>query len=91
MDITGFEQEHLARRALMFRPPTVELLNPLLGNAHQIAVMPMRVVGVAPEMRAQRLDAGVGILGQVDPVVSGHAAPEKRVAELLNAGVEGGD
>ncbi|MNT89226.1 hypothetical protein D3C72_2299250 [compost metagenome] len=65
------------------------MLDPLLGDAHQITVVPVRVVGVALEMRAQGLDAGVGILGQVDPVVRRHAAPVGRIAELFNARTEG--
>ncbi|MNG29634.1 hypothetical protein D3C84_1151000 [compost metagenome] len=65
------------------------MLDPLLGDAHQIAVMPVRVVGVAFEMRAQGLDAGVGVLGQVDPVVSAHGVPAKRFAGLFNALIEG--
>jgi hypothetical protein len=39
-------------------------------------------------MRAQGLDAGVGILGQVDPVVGGHVAPVGRIASVLNDGGE---
>lgn len=35
------------------------------------------------EMRAQRLDAGVSILGEVDPVANSHAAPVGRKADLL--------
>jgi hypothetical protein len=41
----------------------------------------MRIVSVALQMRAQGLDAGVGGLGQVDPVVSGHRAPVKPIAD----------
>ncbi|MNP20615.1 hypothetical protein D3C76_1131910 [compost metagenome] len=90
MNITRLEQEHLARCALVPGPPAVELLDPLLGNAHQIAVMPVWIVGMAFKMRAQRLDAGVGVLGQIKPVVAGHAAPSRRITQLFNA-LGGGD
>ncbi len=74
VDFPRFQQEHLARRALVPGPAAVELLHPLLGDAHQVAVVPVRVIGVAGEMGPQGLDAGVGILGQVDPVGRGHGA-----------------
>ncbi|MCY1186515.1 hypothetical protein D9M73_273940 [compost metagenome] len=90
MDVTGLEQKHLARRALVPGPSAIELLDPLLGDAHQITVMPVRVVGVTYEMRAQGLDAGVGVLGQIKPVVAGHAAPSRRITQLFNA-LGGGD
>jgi hypothetical protein len=35
-------------------------------------------------MGAQGFDAGVGVLSQVDPVVMGHAAPAKRIADLFD-------
>jgi hypothetical protein len=85
MNVARLEQEHLARRALVPGPATVELLHPLLGDAHQVAVVPVRIVGVPLEMRAQGLDAGVGVLGQVDPVSTRHAAPVRRIAGLFNA------
>jgi len=51
---------------------TVELLQTLLGVAHQIGVVPVRVIGMALEMGAQGLDAGLGVLLQLDPVIVGH-------------------
>ncbi|MNV74953.1 hypothetical protein D3C71_1682100 [compost metagenome] len=55
------------------------MLHPLLGDTHQIAVMPVRVVGMALEMRTQGLDAGIGVLGQIEPVVRSHAAPARQI------------
>lgn len=49
----------------------------------------VRVVGMTFEMRAQGLDAGIGILGQFNPVLRSHAAPAGRLAELFNAWAKG--
>ena len=40
----------------------MELLHALFGEADQVAVVEVRIVGVAFEMGADRLDAGFGIL-----------------------------
>ncbi|MNG23869.1 hypothetical protein D3C84_1085250 [compost metagenome] len=85
MDVPRLEQKHLARRALVFGPTTIELLDSLLGDAHQITVMPVRIVGMALKMRAQCLDAGVGVLGEVEPVIRAHAAPVRRNSGSFNA------
>ncbi|MNO41766.1 hypothetical protein D3C76_319430 [compost metagenome] len=71
MDFTGLQQEYVPRRAAMAYSPAIELLHTLLGNANQEAVVPVRVVGMPDEMRADRLDAGVGVLLEVDPVAHG--------------------
>ena len=71
MDFTGFQQEYVPRRAAMAYSPAIELLHTLLGNVNQEAVVPVRVVGMSDEMRADRLDAGVGVLLEVDPVAHG--------------------
>lgn len=63
----------------MAHAPTVELLYALFGDAHQVAVVPMGVIRMAFEMRAQGLDAGVGVLGQVDPIVRRHTTPRRKV------------
>jgi hypothetical protein len=42
----------------------------------------MRVVGVAGEMRADRLDAGVGVLSEVDPVAHGNPGDEGKVLTI---------
>src|SRR5690606_12582188 len=55
----------------------IELLNALLRYPHQIAVMPMRVVSVAFKMRTNRLDAGLIVLLEVDPVGGAHGFPPK--------------
>jgi hypothetical protein len=44
------------------RAAAIELLNALLGKAKQIRVMPVRIVGMALEMRTQRFDFGAGVL-----------------------------
>jgi hypothetical protein len=45
----------------------VELLHTLFGEADQVAVVPVRVVGMPDEMRTNDLDAGIGILSEVNP------------------------
>jgi len=72
VQLAGFEQKHLPRRAAVQRPATVKLLHALFGEADQVAVMEMRVVGMPFEMRTDRLDAGFGILLQIDPVIGTH-------------------
>jgi len=72
MDLAGLEQEHLPRRAAVQFPAAVELLDALLGEADQVAFVKVRVVGVAFEMGTDRLDAGLGILLQIDPVMRTH-------------------
>ena len=67
MDIAGFEEEGLSRHAAEQRTAAMELLHALLGETDQVAVVPVRVVGVPLEMRADHLDAGIGILLEVDP------------------------
>ena len=46
----------------------VKLLHALLRHADQIAVVPVRIVGVAGEMRADGLDAVQGVAAQIYPV-----------------------
>lgn len=41
-----------------------------LDKAHPLVVMPVRIVSVPLEMRAQGLDASVGAMGQIDPTVT---------------------
>ncbi len=72
MKLAGFEQKDLAGRAAVQCPAAMELLNALFGEADQVAFMKMRVVGMAFEMRTDRLDAGFGILVQIDPVIGPH-------------------
>lgn len=67
MDIAGFEEEGLPRHAAEQRTAAVKLLHTLLGEADQVAVVPVRVISVALEMRTDHLDAGIGILLEVDP------------------------
>ena len=46
---------------------------------HIGAVVPVRVVGMVLEMGADGLDAGVGVLGEINPVGGGHGVgPGKR-------------
>ncbi|KAF0802706.1 hypothetical protein A6D6_03957 [Alcanivorax xiamenensis] len=68
MDIAGFQQDHLARRALMAGAPQVKPLYALLGEPDGVGIMPMRVVSVAFEMGAQALDPGSRIEGQINPI-----------------------
>jgi len=70
MELARLEQDGLARCAHMLHPSAVKLLHALFGHAHQEAVVPVRIIGMPPEMRADRLDTGVGILIKVDPVAS---------------------
>src|SRR5690606_41376747 len=64
------EQDGRGRCAHMLQPSAVKLLHALFGHAHQEAVVPVRIIGMPPEMRADRLNTGVGILSKVDPVAS---------------------
>ena len=75
VDVAGLEEEHLAGGADVALVAAAELLHTGLGVADQVGVVPVRIVGVALEMRTQALDAGVGILQQVDPVVFVHGLP----------------
>ena len=72
MDIAGFEEEGLAGHATEQRAAAMKLLHTLLGKADQVAVMPVWIVGVPLEMRADHLDAGIGILLEVDPRLRVH-------------------
>jgi hypothetical protein len=72
VDVARLEQKYLPRRAAVAHPAAVELLHTLFGDADQEAVVPVRVVGMADEMRTDRLDAGVGVLLEVDPVAHEH-------------------
>jgi len=65
VQLAGFEQKHLPWRAAVQRPAAVKLLNALFGEADQVAVMEVRVVGMTFEMRTDRLDTGLGILLQM--------------------------
>ena len=79
VEFPRLQQEHLPRHAVMAHAPAVELLHALFGHAYQVAVVPMGVIRMAFEMRAQGLDAGVGVLGQVDPIVRRHTTPRRKV------------
>lgn len=61
----------------MAHTATIELLHALLGDAHEKAVMPMRVVGMPLKMRANRFNPGIDILGQLDPVAFIHGKLQK--------------
>ncbi|ANI00974.1 hypothetical protein A8L59_15200 [Pseudomonas koreensis] len=73
MNVPGFEHEDFARGAVMPCPTAVEALHTLLGEADQVGLMPMRIVGVRVpgEMRVQGFDAGFPVVGKVDPVTHG--------------------
>lgn len=64
VDFPGFEQKDLSGRAVVDPLSAFELLHALLGEANQIAFVPVRIVSMPFEVRAQRLNAGVGILVQ---------------------------
>nr|VVM96027.1 hypothetical protein PS652_03038 [Pseudomonas fluorescens] len=72
VDFPRFQHEHLARGAEVLQLAAMKLLHALFGDTDQVTVVPVRVIGVALEMRAHRLDTGVGVLGEIDPVVAGH-------------------
>ena len=72
VDIAGLEEEGMSRHAAEQRTAAVELLHALLGETDQVAVVQVRVVGMALEMRADHLDAGIGILLEVDPRLRVH-------------------
>ena len=74
VDLPRFDQEYLAGGAVVSASAAVELLHADLGVADQVAVVPVRIVGVALEMGAQGLDPGLGVAGQVDPVSAPHRA-----------------
>ena len=76
VQFAGLQQKDLAGSAQVALAAAVELLQALLGVAHQIGVVPVRVIGMALEMGAQGFDAGLGVLLQLDPVIVGHG--EKR-------------
>ena len=72
MDLARLQQKHAAGSAAVLNASAIELLNPLLGDPHQIAVVPVRVIGMALKMGTQGFDAGFIVLSQIDPVVSSH-------------------
>ncbi len=72
VQLARLQQKDLPRGTQVALATAVELLDALLGVAHQIGVVPVRVIGMALEMGAQGLDAGVGVLLQLDPVIVGH-------------------
>ncbi len=67
MNVAGLEEEGLPRHAAEQGAAAIELLHALLCEADQVAVVPVRIVGMPLEMRADHLDAGIGILLEVDP------------------------
>ena len=73
MHLARLNQNDLARHAVVALPPAMKALHALLGKADQIGVVPMRVVGVTLKMSANRLNAGIGILLEIDPVAGVHA------------------
>ena len=75
VDLARLQQKRLTYNAAVQGPTAVELLNALLRKADEVAVMPMRIVGMAFEMRADGLDACFGIQLQVDPAAVIHVAP----------------
>jgi len=83
VQLAGFEQKHLPWCAAVQRPAAVKLLNALFGEADQVAVMEVRVVGMTLEVRTDRLDTGLGILLQIDPVSCTHDGSVKRKAAML--------
>lgn len=72
VDFPWLQHKYLARRTEMANTPAIELLHPLFGYPYQKAVMPMRIVGMPLEMGANRLNPGIGILGQLNPVACIH-------------------
>ena len=72
VDFTWLEHKDLARCTEMAHTPAIELLYALFRYPHQKAVMPMRIVGVSLKMGANRLNPGIGILGQLNPVACIH-------------------
>jgi hypothetical protein len=53
------------------RPTAVEALHALLGEADQVGLMPVRIVGMRMpgEMRVQGFDAGFPVVGKVDQLL----------------------
>ena len=72
VDFTRLEQKHVPRRTAMTHPAAVELLDALLGHSDEKTVMPVWIVGMPTEMRTNRLDPGIDILGERDPVAFVH-------------------
>ncbi|MNY56845.1 hypothetical protein D3C86_1929670 [compost metagenome] len=66
----------------------VELLRARQGNAHQIAVVPVRVEGVAFKVRFDRLNTCFRMLTQLKPVVC-HTSPSSQSALLALAFLSG--
>lgn len=62
----------------MAHAAAIELLHTLLGNADEEAVMPVRIVGMALKVSANRFNPGVDILGQLDPVAFIHEGSRVR-------------
>ncbi|MCY1527525.1 hypothetical protein D9M68_625930 [compost metagenome] len=72
MKLARLQQECLAGSAVVQDLAAMKLLHALLGKADQIAVMPMRVIGMPLEMGANGLDARFKVLVQVDPAMNAH-------------------
>ncbi len=62
------QHKYRAGAAAVLFTARVKLLHALLCHADQIAVVPVRIVGVAGEMRADSLDAVQGVAAQIYPV-----------------------
>ncbi|RMS62846.1 hypothetical protein ALP63_101166 [Pseudomonas syringae pv. aceris] len=80
MNFPRFQCEHLPGRAGMALTAAIELLHTLPGNAHQIAVMPMGIIGMPLKVRVQRLDACIKVASEVYPVCGRHKTPESMKA-----------
>ena len=72
VDFTRLQQKHMPRRTAMTHTTAIELLHALLGHSDEKTVMPVRIVGMPTEMRPNRLDPGIDILGERDPVAFVH-------------------
>ncbi|RMW12177.1 hypothetical protein ALO98_100852 [Pseudomonas syringae pv. tagetis] len=80
MDFPWLQREHLPGRTGMALTAAIELLHTLPGNAHQITVMPMGIIGMPLKVRVQGLDACIKVASEVYPVAGRHKTPESMKA-----------
>ncbi len=78
MNLPRLQQKHLPRRTAVQHLAAIELLYALFGEADQVTLVKVWVVGMAFEMGTDGLDAGLAIPPQINPVVRAHGNSAKR-------------